>query len=86
MVVLAGNRIWNCNLYFYLSVHLILCFEKMVPRDLTIYIYHISTVYVKLYQIRISFVTLNPDVFLTCGMPKWRRKFMFGVLSGLTLN
>lgn len=62
-------------------------FWKMVPRDLTVHIYHISAVYVKLYQIRISFVTFNPDVFITCGigMPKWR-KFMFSVLNGLSLN
>lgn len=59
-------------------------FWKMVPRDLNIHIYHISTVYVKLYQIRISFITLIPDVFIACGigMPKWRKKKS----CSLTLN
>lgn len=48
-------------------------FLKMVLSDLTFHIYHISTVYLKLYQIRLSFITFIPDVFITCiGTPKLR--------------
>lgn len=49
-------------------------FLKMVLSDLTFHIYHISTVYLKLYQIRLSFITVIPVVFITCGigMPKLR--------------
>lgn len=84
-----GGFGWQLNMELqsiFLSFSASCPFWKMVPRDLNIHIYHISTVYVKLYQIRISFITFIPDVFITCGMPKWRRKFMFSVLNGLALN
>lgn len=65
-------------------------FLKMVLSDLTFHIYHISTVYLKLYQIRLSFITLHSRCFhhlyWYAKTEDLYRKIMFMVLSGLYLN